>query len=243
MARIFLAGASGIIGQRLVPLLVKAGHRVVGTTRSEGKTALLRSLGATPAVMDVFDAAALRRVVVAHEPEVVIHQLTSLPDDLFSLDEAGMERAIRDNARIRSEGTPNLVAAALAAGARRLVAQSIAWIYAPGREPHVESDAVNTGASGRGAITVQGTMALEGSVLGAETLAPVVLRYGWLYGPGTNHDTAWREPAVHVDAAAHAASLAVDRGSGIYNVTEPSPYVSSERARRELGWDSGVRNG
>lgn len=241
MARIFLAGASGIIGQRLVPLLVKAGHRVVGTTRSEGKTALLRSLGATPAVVDVFDAPALRRVVLAQEPEVVIDQLTSLPDDLFSLDAAGMEGAIRDNARIRSEGTPNLVVAALAAGARRLVAQSIAWIYAPGREPHVESDPVNTGASGLGAVTVQGAMALEGSVLGAATLAPVVLRYGWLYGPGTKHDTAWRDPAVHADAAAHAAALAVDRGSGVYNVAEPSSYASSERARRELGWTPAFR--
>ena len=106
MARIFLAGASGIIGQRLVPLLVKAGHRVVGTTRSEGKTALLRSLGATPAVVDVFDAPALRRVVLAQEPEVVIDQLTSLPDDLFSLDAAGMEGAIRDNVEDPFRGEP-----------------------------------------------------------------------------------------------------------------------------------------
>lgn len=242
MARIFLAGASGAIGQRLVPLLVKAGHQVVGTTRSEAKTALLRSLGATPAVVDVFDAGALQRLVVAHEPEVVIHQLTALPDDFSSLGDAAMERALRDNARIRTEGTANLVAAALAAGARRLVAQSIAWIYLPGREPHVESDPVNTDATGRAAITVPGVMALEAAVLGA-AVERVVLRYGGLYGPGTGHDTAWRDPAVHVDAAAHAAALAVDRGSGIYNVAEPSKYVSSERARRELQWDSGARNG
>jgi nucleoside-diphosphate-sugar epimerase len=241
MARIFLAGASGLIGQRLVPLLVKAGHQVVGTTRSEGKAGLLRSLGATPAVVDVFDALALRRLVVAHEPEVVIHQLTNLPDDLLALDDARMDRALRDNARIRSEGTPNLVSAALAAGARRLVAQSIAWIYAPGREPHVESDPVNTGATGRGAITVGGTMALEAAVLGAAPLAGVVLRYGWLYGQGTNHDAPWRDPAVHRDAAAQAAALAVDRGSGIYNVAEPSPYASSERARRDLGWNPDFR--
>ena len=243
MARIFLAGASGLIGQRLVPLLVQAGHHVIGTTRTGGKTALLRSLGATPVVVDVFDAAALRRLVVASEAEVVIHQLTSLPDDLSSLEGAPLERAIRDNARVRTEGTPNLVAAALAAGARRLIAQSLLSIYAPGRGRHMENDPVNVGATGLAGITVQGTMALEGTVLGAAALAPVVLRYGYLYGAGTNHDVPWRDPAVHVDAAAHAAALAVDLGSGVYNVADPSPYASSERARRELGWESSFRNG
>lgn len=242
MARIFLAGASGLIGQPLVALLVRAGHHVLGTTRTEGKAGRLRSLGATPAVVDVFDADALRRLVIAAEPEVVIHQLTSLPDDLFSLEGAALERAIRENARMRTEGTPNLVAAAMAAGAQRLIAQSILWIYAPGREPHVESDPVNTGATGLAAVTVQGTMALERAVLGAAALSPVVLRYGWLYGPGTNHDAPWRDPAVHVEAAAHAAALAVDRGLGVYNVAEPSPYASSERARRELGWDPRARS-
>jgi len=241
MARIFLAGASGLIGQRLVPLLVQAGHHVLGTTRTEQKAGFLRSLGATPAVVDVFDAEALRRVVVASEPEVVIQQLTNLPDDLSSLEGPALERALRENARMRTEGTPNLVAAALAAGARRLVAQSILWIYAPGREPHVESDPVNAGATGSAGITVQGVIALERAVLGAAVLAPVVLRYGHLYGPGTNEE-APRDPAVHVDAAAHAAALAVDRGLGVYNVAEASPYASSERARRELGWDLGARN-
>ena len=241
MARIFLAGASGLIGQRLVLLLVRAGHHVIGTTRTEGKTALLRALGANPAVVDVFDAEALRRVVVASEPEVVFHQLTNLPDDLFSLEGAELERAIRANARMRTEGTPNLVAAAQAAGAQRLVSQSIVWIYAPGGEPHVESDPVNAAATGLSGVTVQGVMAMERAVLGAAALSPVILRYGWLYGAGTGHDAPWRNPAVHVDAAAHAALLAVDRGSGIYNVAEPSTYASPERARRELGWESTYR--
>ena len=240
MARIFLAGASGIIGQRLVAMLVRAGHRVTGTTRSESKTGLLHSLGATPAVVDVFDAEVLRRLVVADEPEVVVHQLTSLPDDLLSLDEAGLERATRENARIRSEGTANLLAAARAARARRLVAQSILWIYAPGREPHVEGDPVNAGATGLAAITVQGTMALEGAVLGS-SMESVVLRYGRLYGPGSGRDGPPKDSAVHVDAAAHAAFLAVERGSGVYNVAEPSPYASSDRARRELGWSPDFR--
>ena len=230
MARIFLAGASGAIGQRLVPLLLKAGHQVVGTTRSEAKTALLRSLGATPAVVDVFDAAALRGLVVAHEPEVVIHQLTALPEGLSSLGGAAKERAIRENARIRIEGTPNLVGAALAAGARRLIAQSIAWIYAPGREPHVESDPVDMGASGLAGISIQGTMALESAVLGS-ALASVELRYGGLYGPGTGHDTAWRDPAVHVDAVTVNWSMSVpDReGMGI-PVTWPPVLEISKSA-------------
>jgi hypothetical protein len=190
--------------------------------------------------VDVFDAEALRRLVVASEPEVVIQQLTNLPDNHFLLEGAELERVTRANARMRTEGTANLVAAALASGARRLVAQSILWIYAPGREPHVESDPVNTGATGVSAITVQGTMALEQAVLGAAALAPVVLRYGHLYGE--DHDAPRRDPAVHADAAAHAAALAVDLGLGVYNVAEPSPYASSERARRELGWDSGFRS-
>src|SRR5262249_60968774 len=164
-----------------------------------------------------------------------------VPDDLASLEGPALERALRANARMRTEGTPNLVAAALAAAAGRLVAQSILCIYAPGREPHLESDPVNVGATGVSAVTVQGVMALERAVLRAAVLAPVVLRYGHLYGPGTNEE-APRDPAVHVDAAAHAAALAVDRGLGVYNVAEASPYASSERARRERGGDPGARS-
>ncbi len=241
MARIFLAGASGIIGQRLIPLLVRAGHQVTGTTRTVERTGMLRALGATPVVVDVLEAPLLARVMAEHAPEVVIHQLTSLPDHMASLDAAGLERAILANARIRSEGTPALVAAATACGARRLVAQSILWIYAPGREPHVESDPIDVGSTGRAAITVQGVMALERSVLGAP-MDPVVLRYGWLYGPGSGHDGPWKGPSLHVDAAAHAAFLAVERGAGVYNVAESSPYASSEKARRELGFDAAFRS-
>ncbi|RPH68655.1 MAG: NAD(P)-dependent oxidoreductase [Myxococcaceae bacterium] len=240
MARVFLAGASGIIGQRLIPLLVRAGHAVTGTTRSAERVDLLRELGSTPCVVEAFDGAALERAVAEAAPEVVIHQLTNLPDRLFSLDPEALERAIRGNAQMRTEGTRHLVSAATAAGARRLVAQSILWIYAPGREPHVETDPVNTGATGLAAITVQGTVALERGVLGA-AMESVVLRYGWLYGPGTGRDTSWKDPAVHVDAAAHAAFLAVSRGSGPYNAAEASPYASSDRARRELGWSPDFR--
>src|SRR5262249_7483619 len=111
MARIFLAGASGAIGQPLVSLLVRAGHRVTGSTRTPEKAELLARLGATPLVVDVFEAAALMRAVVAAASEIVIQQLTNLPDDMDSLDQEGLGRALRANARMRSEGTPNLVAA------------------------------------------------------------------------------------------------------------------------------------
>jgi len=130
--RIFLAGATGAIGKRLAPLLVQAGHRVVSTTRSPGKAEELSGSGVEPVVVDVFDADALCRAVAAARPEIVIHQLTALPP---RLDPALMDEALKANARIREEGTRNLVRAAQAAGSRRLIAQSIAWVYAPGPQP------------------------------------------------------------------------------------------------------------
>ena len=120
--RIFLAGASGVLGLRLVPLLVAKGHVVAGMTRSPGKVERLRALGAEPVVCDVYDAAALREAVTAFRPALVMHQLTDLPDDEASLANAGDA-----NARMRREGTGNLLAAAGGAGAERLLAQSVAW--------------------------------------------------------------------------------------------------------------------
>src|SRR6201986_3459888 len=122
--RIFLAGASGAIGRRLTPLLHSAGHYICGSTRSKAKADALRTLGADPVVVDVFDATALSRAVASVRPDVVIHQLTDLPKDLNPRE---MGAAIIRTARIRSEGTRNLVRAAIAADARRVVAPSIAW--------------------------------------------------------------------------------------------------------------------
>ena len=133
--RIFLAGASGAIGQRLIPQLLAAGHQVTGTTRNADKAAILRALGVGPVVVDVFDAEALSRAMLAAKPDIVVHQLTDLPP---GLDPSRMGEAVVRNARIRDEGTRNLVAAAVASGVRRMVAQSIAWAYAPGPEPHGE---------------------------------------------------------------------------------------------------------
>ena len=237
--RVFLAGASGAIGRRLTPLLHGAGHYVCGSTRSEANAGALRALGADPVVVDVFDASALSRAVASARPDVVIHQLTDLPKDL---DPREMGAAIVRTARIRSEGTRNLVRATIAAGAHRLVAQSIAWAYAPGAEPHAETDPLDTGAEGENGINMQGVIALEDLTLKSPPLAGVVLRYGQLYGPGTASDRPSNSAPIHVDAAAYAALLAIDHGDpGIYNIAESNRHVATEKARAELGWTPDFR--
>jgi nucleoside-diphosphate-sugar epimerase len=153
-----------------------------------------------------------------------------------------MADAIVGNARIRSEGTRNLVRAAVAAGARRFIAQSIAWAYAPGPEPHNESDPLDLGAEGGRAVTVGGVAALEEQTLNAPPLAGIVLRYGRFYGPGTLSDNPREAPTVHVDAAAHATLLALDRGTpGIFNIADADGAVATEKARAELGWSADFR--
>jgi nucleoside-diphosphate-sugar epimerase len=238
--RVFLAGASGAIGKRLLPLLLDAGHQVAGTTRSVAKAEELRAFGAQPVLLDVFDAQALSRAVMAARAEVVIHQLTDLPK---GLDPGRMADASIRNARIRREGTENLVRAAIAAGASRLVAQSIAWVYASGPQPHAENDPLDLGAEGTRGVSVGGVVALENRTLHSPPLAGVVLRYGRLYGPGTGVDARPDPPSLHVDAAAFAALLAIDRGApGIYNVAEPNRYVMTEKACAQLGWHANFRS-
>lgn len=236
--KILLAGAGGAIGRRLVPLLRAAGHDVVGTTRSADKTAALRALGAEPTVVDVFDAAALTRIVQAALPEVVIHQLTDLP---YAPNTPGYEEGLDRNARLRIDGTRNLVAAAKKAGVRRLIAQSIAFVYAPGDGIRVESDPLDLAATGVRKRTVDGVMALEDATL--QMPEGIVLRYGLLFGPGTWFEREKRgKPGLHVDAAAQAALLAVTKGArGIYNIAEDDGAISSEKAKRELGFDASFR--
>jgi nucleoside-diphosphate-sugar epimerase len=237
--RVFLAGASGAIGRRLVPLLLRAGHAVTGTTRSAATGKELERAGVAPAVLDVFDARAVAAALRAAEPEVVIHQLTDLPREF---DEVRIAASYANNARIRTEGTRNLVAAAQAASARRFIVQSIAFAYAPGGEPHPETDPLNLADPAR-SVTVKGAADMEQQVLAAGMVA-IVLRYGLLYGPGAWSETATRKPALHVDAAANAALLAITRGaSGIYNIADDDGAVSSAKARRELDFDPGFRLG
>ncbi|HVS75719.1 MAG TPA: NAD(P)H-binding protein [Steroidobacteraceae bacterium] len=231
---IFLAGASGAIGRRLCELLLADGWRVFGTTRSADKAALLRSSGVEPLVVDVFDAQALREAALGTGARIFIHQLTDLPP---GLDPARMPAARPRNARIRELGTRNLIAAGLACGMRRLIAQSISFAYAPGPTPYREEAPLNVGAPDEaGGINARGVASLESQVLGGP-FEGVVLRYGKLYGPGTGFETPPAGGPVHVDAAADAARRALTRGSpGIYNVAEEDGTVSSAKAARELGW-------
>jgi nucleoside-diphosphate-sugar epimerase len=235
---VFLAGASGAIGRRLAPLLVADGWRVVGTTRAAEKAPLLRGLGVEPVIVDVFDAAALRGILDALRPEIVIHQLTDLP---YALEASRMTDALVRNARLRDEGTHNLVAAAVRAGARRLVAQSIAFVYAEGRTPHREEDPLLPETHPVYGGTVTGVLRLERQVLEAP-LEGVVLRYGFFYGPGTGFDDPVAPGSVHVDAAAKAAQLAIARAQpGVYNVAEADGPFDVEKAARVLGWEAGFR--
>ncbi len=234
---VFVAGASGVIGQPLLKLLRDAGHAVTGTTRSQSKIAMIESLGARGVVADAFDADAMQRAVLAAKPDVLIHQLTDLPD---LSDPAQMAVVREKNARLRIEGTRNLMAAAKAAGVRRVVAQSIAFVYAAGRKPLREGDPLDASEAQR--VTISGVVGLEEAVLNTPGIDGIVLRYGRLYGPGTWFDKPGGPGPLTTDAAAQAALLAVSRGaSGIYNIAEDDGEFSVEKARRELGFDPAFR--
>ncbi|MBA2506634.1 MAG: NAD(P)-dependent oxidoreductase [Thermoleophilaceae bacterium] len=241
--RIFLAGSTGVIGRRLIPLLVQAGHQVTGMTRSEAKFELLRSLGAEPVVADALDREGLAAAVAAARPEAVVHELTDIP---AAMNPKKYEQEMAGNDRLRIEGTRNLVDAARAAGASRIVAQSIAFAYAPGKALRTEEDPLQDTGDGSGfGRTVAALASLEESVTGA---GGVVLRYGYFYGPGSAYapDGAFaalmrkrRMPVVgngagvwsfvHVDDAASAtvAALGLD-GPAIFNVCDDEPMAARE---------------
>ncbi|MEU4344360.1 NAD-dependent epimerase/dehydratase family protein [Nocardia sp. NPDC023852] len=193
--RIFLAGATGVIGVRLLPLLIEAGHEVAGMTRSAAKADQVRAVGGVPVVCDVYDADALTAAVVAFRPEMVMHQLTDLPDDAALLPaRAGA------NARIRTEGTHNLIAAARAAGAKQFLAQSIAWEPPAGRSEVIQAH--------------------EAAVLDIDG---VVVKYGQFYGPGTYYETEPPvHPRVHVDTAAERTIPVLDASSGVVIIADAS---------------------
>src|SRR5271170_3373697 len=177
--RVFLAGATGVIGQRLAAMLRDAKHEVAGTTRSPAKIPLLRAIGVTPIVVDVFDADALAQAMTAARSDVVIHQLTDLPSAPGT---PGYPAAQEANSRLRIEGTRNLMQAAKIAAVPRVVAQSIAFVYAPGDGLRTEDDPLDLAAEGLRQLTVQGVVALEHAVLNTPAIDGVVLRYGLLYG-------------------------------------------------------------
>jgi nucleoside-diphosphate-sugar epimerase len=224
--KILVAGATGVIGRRLVPLLLDAGHEVAGTTRRPERAESLAKLGARPIVVDAFDAAALAAAVADERPDVIAHQLTDLSAEDFHA-----------NSRLRAEGTRNLVAAARAAEVETMIAQSIAWVYMPGATLAVEDDPLDPSAP-----PYDGIAALEAAT--GTMPHSVVLRYGALYGPGTWYapDGAIAErvragelaltPAwtsfVHVDDAAAAALAALDWPAGPVNIVDDDPATANE---------------
>lgn len=233
--RVFLAGATGVIGRSLVPILRDAGHGITGMTRTDEGKAKLEAEGIHAVVLDVFDRDALERAVTTAAPDVVIHQLTDLSAGINS---QAPEEDLRRNARVRREGTANLVNAARAARIKRMIVQSIAWAYAPKSPPFSEADPLDVGAAGTRAISVcEGVVPLESAVLRQCDFVGVVLRYGQLYGPGTWSTEPSGSAPVHVEAAAYAAFLAIDHGGpGAYNIAEPGGTVAIEKAVTELGW-------
>jgi len=242
--RVFLAGGTGVIGRRLVPMLLAAGHHVTAMTRTPAKGDALRASGAEAVVADALDAEALRAAVADARPDAVIHQLTSLPQ---RIDPRRIEHDFALNDRLRTEGTHNLVQAAQAAGAGRILAQSIAFTYAPGPAGtvHDEQDPLLLDAPGPYQRSAKAIVELERTVLGADG---VVLRYGYFYGPGSaisrrgsmGQDVSRRRlpivgrgagvwSFVHVDDAARATVLALTHGgAGPYNVVDDEPAAVSE---------------
>ena len=194
--------------------------------------------GGEPMVVDVFDADALAQAVATARPDVVIHQLTDLPSAPGT---PGYPAAQEANHRLRIEGTRNLILAAKMASVRRAIAQSIAFVYAPGGGAHAEDDPLDLAAEGVRQLTVQGIVALEREVLATPGIDGIVLRYGYLYGPDTWYDVPPKPPSVHVDAAAQAALQTVSKGAGVYNIAEDDGAVSSAKAKRELGFDPRFR--
>jgi nucleoside-diphosphate-sugar epimerase len=257
--RVFLAGATGVIGSSLLPRLTRE-HEVVAITRKPDMAPRLTQTGAAARLVDVFDRDALFAAVHDARPDVVIHQLTDL---------AGGDT--NANASLRTMGTRNLVDAARAAGVPKMIAQSIAWVYAPGDAPAVETDPLDLAATGPRKVSVDGVAALEAAV--AEMPAFVILRYGMLYGRGT-----WYAPGalmaerakrgelvaddavtsfLHVEDAAAACIQALAPVIGTFNVCddEPAPahawlpafaeWVSAPAPQRTTGgppWARGANN-
>jgi len=244
--KVLVAGATGVIGRRLVPMLIQAGHDVTGMTRSQAKAEAIEEAGATALVCDVFNADLLQDRFKAAAPEVVVHELTDIP---AAFDPRKAEEQLAGNDRIRTEGTTNLVAAAVAAGTRRIVAQSIAFAYAPGgSDLKDEQDPLFEDAPPPWQRSVRAVRELERLVTETEGIDGLALRYGMLYGPGTayagNSGTAVQVRArrfpivgkgegvfsfIHVDDAAAATVAAVERGwPGAYNIVDDDPALLRE---------------
>ena len=191
--RIFLAGATGVIGIRLIPLMLAEGHVIAAMTRTPGKVDGLRAAGVTPVLCDVFDQNSLIAAVKDFQPELVVHQVTDLPDEIERLAEF-----LPRNNQVRSEGTRNLLAAAQTANASGFLAQSIAWRSGPGTGPVLD-------AHENGVISAGGT----------------VLRYGLFYGPRTFYENdPPPAPRIHIDDAARRTMPYLAGPRGTFTITE-----------------------
>lgn len=231
--RIFVAGATGVIGRHTVPLLLAAGHEVTGMTRSAERAAALEREGVRGCTVDVYDRGALMAAMQAARPEVVMHLLTDLSGSDFS-----------GNARIRIEGTRNLVDAAKAAGARRIISESLAWVYAAAEGPATEDQPLDTAVDSPRRGMVEPVVALE--TQSAEMPECVILRYAALYGPDTfyarNGMTAKRAREgkleatdaitsfVHLRDSGAATAAAITWPVGAYNIADDEPAASKEWA-------------
>jgi nucleoside-diphosphate-sugar epimerase len=247
--KIFIAGATGVLGRELVPLLVARGHEVVGMTRSASKQDLVRSLGARPVVADALDPDAVAQAVASAEPEVIVHQLTALSGEMSARDMRHPERssAMTMTNRLRTEATDHLLAAGRAVGARRFVAQSFgAFRFArTGGPVQTEADPLDPDPPAALKAGQEGYLYLERAVTTIEWGEGLALRYGSFYGPGTAislaPDAVMAAPIrkrrfpivgdgggvwshVHIEDAAAATVAAVEHGrSGVYNVVDDDP--------------------
>lgn len=245
--RVFVAGATGAIGRRLIPLLVQAGHSVTGMTRSESRATSIRGAGAEAAVADALDPAAVMNAIERAKPDVIVHELTAIPA-LFDLRK--FQQQLEPTNRLRTQGTDHLIAAAQSFGVRRFVAQSYAgWPYARvGGSVKTEEDPLDPHPPAAFRETLRAIEHLESAVLGARGIEGLVLRYGGFYGPGNAIGEGGlmvlevrrrRVPIVgggtgiwsfiHIDDAARATLAAVERGTpGIYNIVDDDPAPVSD---------------
>jgi len=248
--KVFVAGATGAVGRGLVPALVAAGHEVTGMTRTPAKAAAIEQAGATPVVADALDAGAVAGAVAEAEPEVVINQLTDLAT--LGSNMRKFDSYFEVTNRLRTEGNDHLLSAARAAGARRFLAQSFGgWPFArDGALVKTEEDPLDPHPA-KGMRNIHAAIRhLEETVTGAEGIDGLVLRYGFFYGPGTSiatqpeggqvmavrkrqlpliGDGAGIWTFTHIEDAAAATALAVDRGApGLYNVVDDDPAPVAE---------------
>jgi nucleoside-diphosphate-sugar epimerase len=226
---VFIAGASGAVGLPLVKLLVREKkYKVIGTTRSKEKAKILHELGATGVIVDIYDVQRLQEVLRTARPDIVIHQLTDLP---FGLPVDKMAAGQITNARIRTEGTRNLIEAIATLELEQILVQGIGFMYSEGPLPHVEADS----------MTTVGLQQFEGLALNSGHKT-TIMRYGRFYGPKTGFERVDQPCRVHVEAAAYACQLLLSEGkTHIYNICEDSDYASNQKVLNDTHWDPDFR--